>query len=1144
MVFLKAEVEGEARINLAMDGFGLIKVEDTKVTKKKKASYEINKTGAPSTAAVLHANSYVKEQKRCCIFCDGKHNSSDCFSAQKKSLAERQEIIKSKKGCFACLVPGHVAKRCRSFVKCLICGRKHVTLMCDNLEKCSKSVSAEQSEIPVNEVNMTNLNQTPKVFLQTLVAKLVANGKEMNVRLLIDTASQRSYISNNVAKSMMYAPLEEMNVAHSLFGGVTTDVRKHKKYEIGVASLKGKFSCKLEVLGQDVICEKILPVSRGPWLKELKSLRIDLTDVSQTYEQVHILIGADMIGKLLTGQQKVLSNGMVATETNLGWTLMGKVPQQGPGKESLAMSVISLFVKEAEMADLWRLDLIGIKDPIEKKLKREKYFEAQEHFLQTVKVNDQGRYEVRLPWEENESFLPDNFNLAKRRLERTTVQLKSKNIYNDYEKVFESWLDEKIIEEVPHNENDIAANYLPHRAVIKESSTTPIRPVFDASAGMKGHPSLNDCLHSGPNLIELIPDVLLRFRERKIGISSDVRRAFLQLSVAKEDRDCLRFLWWHDEENKTCKIFRHARVVFGVTSSPFLLASVIRYHIQNDQDYDAYFKTKLLQSFYVDNSLTSVDTPLELEEFKQKSIELMQKGSFELRSWEHSYCKDLPTESTVLGLNWNKAEDTLKVNMSWLKEISMEKVTKRSILSIAHRIFDPIGYTAPVMLCPKLMLQKAWVMGVDWDEEIREDLKKEFLQWFTDLKTLEEIDIPRWIQVTSENQKNCSLHTFCDASKEAYAAVVFLRIEEKDDVKISLLSAKSRITPLKGGTIPRLELTAALVGARLAQSVLQALGWKDIKQHFWSDSTTVLTWITKVDNWSVFVRNRTDEIRKLSDISSWRHVAGKMNPADLPSRGCSSKTLKAMKWWEGPAWLKEPSTSWDITTEIDVSNDEEIVRERSKSSCFLVGSEQLTKPLSNPKVNEEEINSTCAINTDNSWIFSYFSKYSKILRMVAWMLRFAKNSQVKQDERKTGELKVSELLTSEKKLARLVQQAFFSPEDIDRLKTISVFKDEEGLLRVQTKLTERKDVTDFISPILLPNKHDFVDCMILDLHLEMCHAGLNVLMSKLRKRFWIIKSKKAIRKVLNRRIRCKRRDAKPIQTVQNRKTCPVQKKKI
>ncbi|GBN96940.1 hypothetical protein AVEN_232745-1 [Araneus ventricosus] len=162
------------------------------------------------------------------------------------------------------------------------------------------------------------------------------------------------------------------------------------------------------------------------------------------------------------------------------------------------------------------------------------------------------------------------------------------------------------------------------------------------------------------------------------------------------------------------------------------------------------------------------------------------------------------------------------------------------MLSAAHKVFDPIRYTAPVMLCPKLMLQKAWKMPIGWDTEITGNLRKEFLQWFQDLNILEEIHISRWINVTTENLKHCTIHTFCDASKEAYAAVVFLRLEEEGSVKLSLLAAKSRIAPLRGGTIPRMELLAALVGARLTNSVIEALNWKEVKCYYWSDSTTVL----------------------------------------------------------------------------------------------------------------------------------------------------------------------------------------------------------------------------------------------------------------------------------------------------------------
>ncbi|KFM77148.1 hypothetical protein X975_01493, partial [Stegodyphus mimosarum] len=197
------------------------------------------------------------------------------------------------------------------------------------------------------------------------------------------------------------------------------------------------------------------------------------------------------MGRLLTGNRKILSSGLIAVETSFGWTLMGKVSAEEAFNESLAMAVTSVFINEAEVSSLWRLDLIGINDPIEKESKHEV------DFLETVTVNNYCR-----------------------------------------------WIDEGIIENVPTSEVNSYGNYLPHRPVLKaSSSTTPVRPVFDASAKLTNHPSLNQCLQCGPNLIEFIRDVLLRFRKWRYGIIEDIRKAFLQISIRKEDRDFLRFLW-------------------------------------------------------------------------------------------------------------------------------------------------------------------------------------------------------------------------------------------------------------------------------------------------------------------------------------------------------------------------------------------------------------------------------------------------------------------------------------------------------------------------------------------------------------------------------------------------------------------------
>ncbi|GBL76207.1 hypothetical protein AVEN_234479-1 [Araneus ventricosus] len=178
------------------------------------------------------------------------------------------------------------------------------------------------------------------------------------------------------------------------------------------------------------------------------------------------------MGRLLTGKRNLLSSGLVAVETHLGWTLMGRVPRVNTERVNLAMTVTSLFVKGAEISDLWRLDVIGIKDPMEKMSKHEIDLKTKEHFKETVKFNQDNRYEVCLSWIDDSSPLPDNFNLAKKRLNVTTEKLVSRNLYDKYEKVFQEWLDEGIIEEFLPKEVALCGNYLPYRPVIKESSST------------------------------------------------------------------------------------------------------------------------------------------------------------------------------------------------------------------------------------------------------------------------------------------------------------------------------------------------------------------------------------------------------------------------------------------------------------------------------------------------------------------------------------------------------------------------------------------------------------------------------------------------------------------------------------------------
>jgi hypothetical protein len=493
---------------------------------------------------------------------------------------------------------------------------------------------------------------------------------------------------------------------------------------------------------------------------------------------------------------------------------------------------------------------------------------------------------------------------------------------------------------------------------------------------------------------------------------SDVRKAFQMIEVKIEDRDYLRFLWWEDSSQGKLKEFRHARVVFGVNCSPFLLAAVIEKHLNSVQGERKVVADKLLEALYVDNCATSVSTYEEYELFKKTATELMAEAKMELRQWECTAGEETGVDSlissecglgtgscctSVLGLKWDKVKDEMFCIVP--KGDVPEKITKRVILSQAQKIFDPIGILSPALLIPKLTIQRMWEKKVGWDEELNKEDSRDFLEWRAEVADLECIRIPRCVNGEPELRKNFQLHTYCDASKYAYAAVVFLRVEEGDEVSVQLLQAKTRVAPLKSTTIPRLELLGCTIAARLTASVKKALGYEDVQTTYWSDSTTALAWIKKNDDWGTFVGNRVREICQLTKAEEWKHVSGVLNPSDLPSRGCTPSQLLQSRWWEGPQWLKETEDTWPSHS--PEADPDEVIKEKKKCA----------------------ISAMMVTGDPHPWYCSRFSSYLKNIRVVAWIQRYV--DKIRGKSKMTGELTEQEVQKAERKVFEMVQRETF-----------------------------------------------------------------------------------------------------------------------
>lgn len=419
--FLESEVQNELRISMAVKGFDIRQGE-------RREREKITEKTVPTVRNLLNE----KGEKDMCIFCSkSNHASYRCYKAMKMTSAEKQKIAQTERACFRCLEKGHLKRKCKSKINCSKCSGKHVEIMCFGKDDRIKSrSSSESSESAVNipkECALASSSEIPATFMQTLKVRVRSDHKDIVIRALIDTGSQNSYVVNELAEKLNYNPVGQQDMVHLLFGGSKSNVATHQQFKVRVGNLEGTYWCNFDVLGEKVICADVPCCKKGPWHEELEKQGISLSDVDGKEKFVSLLIGADIAGKLLTGRVHQLKNGLTAIQTLLGWTLIGKVPinrSKLVNEDNLAISTISMYTKDVDLKDLWSLDVIGIKDPIEHKTKQQHNIQVEEMFKQHIVKNQTGRYEVKLPFLECHPELNNNRSMAVQRLEKAVIKPK------------------------------------------------------------------------------------------------------------------------------------------------------------------------------------------------------------------------------------------------------------------------------------------------------------------------------------------------------------------------------------------------------------------------------------------------------------------------------------------------------------------------------------------------------------------------------------------------------------------------------------------------------------------------------------------------------------------------------------------------
>ena len=282
--------------------------------------------------------------------------------------------------------------------------------------------------------------------------------------------------------------------------------------------------------------------------------------------------------------------------------------------------------------------------------------------------------------------------------------------------------------------------YLPHHCVFKEESTTiKLRVVFDGSAKTSNGISLNDSLMVGPFVQNDLFTILIRFRFKLIALSADIAKMYRQVELDAPDKDFHRLLW-RNSKDEEIKHLRMKRVTYGIASSAFhstrcLKEVANRAHSSNVAD-------SLNKCFYVDDFLGGANSIDEARSLIRELCQEFAKFGFELRKWTSSdpdLTSELPSEMRetsnqlelfsekyqikALGICWKPISNTFVFSID-LDEI--ERMTKRTLLSDSSKVFDPIGWIAPVIIAFKCLIQQTWIEGVSWDEELPDSIS---CQW-------------------------------------------------------------------------------------------------------------------------------------------------------------------------------------------------------------------------------------------------------------------------------------------------------------------------------------------------------------------------------------------------------------------------------
>ena len=576
------------------------------------------------------------------------------------------------------------------------------------------------------------------------------------------------------------------------------------------------------------------------------------------------------------------------------------------------------------------------------------------------------RWITSYPWLVDPATLPDNYAVAWGTLRSTEQKLKRDVQWAaTYKAQIQDMLDRKVARKLSKEEMrswNGPKFYISHLAVVNShSKSTPVRIVFNSSQVYKGI-SLNSCLAKGPDAyLNNLVGILLRWREEEIALVGDIRKMFNSIYLRPLEQHCHRFLWRELDQTKDPDVFVMERVNMGDTPAPAISSEAV-YQTARRFGNDSPAAAELLRkSSYVDDLIDSFKDKPEALKVAKAAENMLAKGGFHVKCWQFTgdagsrkggnldgeaaadkneeHLRDMLKGSDgnlrVLGLGWRPEEDVIvfqvALNFSRKRrgvhiepDLSKEDLlgclpsvlTRRIVLEQVMRMYDPLGLVCPFTLWAKIYLRETWMKKLGWDDQLPDDMRDKWMNFFTLAFELEQLKLKRSLH-PGDAVGRPWLIILSDGSDLAYGFAAYIRWQLRDGgYWCRLIMAKCRIAPINKLSTPQMELNAAVLSKRGRKVIEKETRFPYERVLQIVDSETVLNMVNKTSTrFKVYEGVRVGEIQAATngDMTCWAWMAGRHNTADWLTRGRTPKDLNGdSDWWNGPAVLCQPVAKWGL----------------------------------------------------------------------------------------------------------------------------------------------------------------------------------------------------------------------------------------